>query len=413
MKTLLVRLPLILIAAAPFCAAQPAISGVVNAASYKPSLAPGTWAAIFGTSLAPGTATASSVPLATAIGGVSVTVGGIAAPLYYVSPTQINAVIPFEVKIPATGTVPVIVTSSIGTSSAFGITLTKDAPALFTVNGSGTGAALAYDVNFKSVSSIGASPIVLYATGLGVTSPAGSSASGGVSAAPFNTVVDPLTVLVGGTPAAIGFAGLAPGFPGIYQLNVTPGVPLDHNVRIDSGVCTATLTGDSCSSLVASSNTATIGASGGNVTNVAGTIDGVYPATGDNIALEGANPSGPGSSLGITLLPTGATFTLDFDVVANAGPFAVVATSEGGAAVINIDPAHGTWQGSLTSPTAEARNVNFSAMLPTQVLDFASCDSQGRCSPLPGNTLPFSRVDPVWFKALQSVPVPNTNATYN
>src|SRR5689334_4361432 len=71
------------------------IAAVLNGASYSTSLAPGTWAAIFGSNLAGSTATAQSVPLPSKLGDVTVTVGGIAAPLLYVSAGQVNALIPY------------------------------------------------------------------------------------------------------------------------------------------------------------------------------------------------------------------------------------------------------------------------------------------------------------------------------
>ncbi len=411
MHKLLLRSVLGIIAAAPLLSAAPVVTGVVNGASYGTRLAPGTWAAIFGTSLADTTATASSVPLGTSLGGVTVSIGGIAAPMYYVSPTQINVVIPFESPNSGT-TVPVLVTTASGTSAAFNIVLWQDAPALFTRDGSGTGPALAFDANFKPVTAIGSTPIVLYATGLGATNPAGSSSSGGVSVPPFNTIKDPLTVTVGGAPATVGFAGLAPGFPGIYQLNVTPTAQSSSFVFLNQNTCTSTASGFTCvgGQGITNSNTTTIGA-GSNVTNLKGTIDGIYPATGPNIAAEGANPTRPGSSLGVSVAFLGANFTLDFDVVQNAKPFSISASIPGvNTAVISIDPVHGTWQGTVPSPTAASRRGDFSGLLPTTVLDFLTCNAQGQnCFALPGNILPPSRQDTVLLKALETVPLPTSS----
>src|ERR1035441_3920857 len=71
--------------------------GVTNAASYSTVLAPGELFSIFGTNLASATASAASVPLPMILAGTSVTVNGKPAPLVFVSPTQINAQIPYEV----------------------------------------------------------------------------------------------------------------------------------------------------------------------------------------------------------------------------------------------------------------------------------------------------------------------------
>ena len=70
------------------------ITSTVNAASYGapqlPSIAPGSIATIFGSNLATDTVAATSTPLPNQLGGTTVTVDGVRAPLFYVSPTQIN-----------------------------------------------------------------------------------------------------------------------------------------------------------------------------------------------------------------------------------------------------------------------------------------------------------------------------------
>src|ERR1700736_39897 len=76
--------------------AQPVVSAVLNAASYDALVSPGCLVSIFGSNLAPAPASAA---------GVSVSVAGLSAPLLYVSPGQINALIPFETAIPANSVV--------------------------------------------------------------------------------------------------------------------------------------------------------------------------------------------------------------------------------------------------------------------------------------------------------------------
>jgi uncharacterized protein (TIGR03437 family) len=155
----------------------PLVSAILNGASYAGNLSPGTWMAIFGTNLAPSVASAQSVPLPTQLNGVSVTVGSATlayiptasylAPLSYVSPTQINALIPFEVPI-TTFAMPVVVTSGSGASSPFYLQfVSAEAPSLFTQNGAGTGSALVFDSSFQPVTTVGQAPLILYAAGLG------------------------------------------------------------------------------------------------------------------------------------------------------------------------------------------------------------------------------------------------------
>ena len=338
----------------------PVVQGVLNGISYGGNLAPGTWAAIFGSNLASGTTSAASVPLPTELDGVSVTIGGIAAPLNFISPGQINAIIPFEV--PLSLVVPVVVTTSAGASTPFNIYyLSKDSPALFTQNAS-TGAALAFDANFQAVTVATNSPIVLYATGLGATNPPGSSASGGSATPPLNVVEDNVSVFVGDVPATIGFAGLAPGFPGVYQLNVTPNGPISDRVYIrvngwQSNIASVPIT------------------AGANVANVTGSISPLYPV--DNAIIVDS------------VLLTAARFTASFDIVSGAKPFSVVATSEAGNAVININPTEGTWQAAFSGPMVPSRTGNFSAASWT-ILDFSSYvpPNMGERSPFPGNIIP-------------------------
>lgn len=352
----------------------PVVQGVLNGVSYSGNLAPGTWAAIFGSNLASATKSAASVPLPTELDGVSVTIGGIAAPLIFISPGQINAIIPFEV--PLSPDVPVVVKTSTGASTPANIYYpSKDSPALFTQNASGTGAALAFDANFKPVTEVTNSPIVLYAAGLGPTNPPGSSASGGSPTPPLNVVEDNVSVFVGDVPATIGFAGLAPGVPGVYQLNVTPNGPISDRVylRVNGW----------------QSNIASVPIAGGaNVTNVTGSISPLYPARYANIVD--------------SVVLTAARFTASFDIVSEAKPFSVVATSEAGNAVININPTEGTWQAAFSAPTAQSRTGNFSAASWT-IIDF-SC-----FCPSPGNIINLS-YDGNEVSAVGQLPQPTTVA---
>src|SRR5579883_3556186 len=81
--------------------AQPVVTAVLNSASSNEMISPGCWISIYGTNLAGKPAQAASVPLPKSLGGSSVTVDGKAALLNYVSPQQINALVPYEVS--ATG----------------------------------------------------------------------------------------------------------------------------------------------------------------------------------------------------------------------------------------------------------------------------------------------------------------------
>ena len=124
------------------------------------------------------------------------------------------------------------------------ITLVRNAPALFTQNAQGTGMAIAFNANFQPITSLGSDVIILYAAGLGPTNPPpASSAQGGASAEPLNRVADQVQVFLGEVPCQVQFAGLAPGFPGIYQLNVIPpAAPASNRLYIVENDVTSNVT---------------------------------------------------------------------------------------------------------------------------------------------------------------------------
>jgi len=234
--------------------ALPAQFGVSNGASFASGqAAPGTLTSAF---LQTGTSQsffASSLPLGTSLGGVSLRVGGtltfnaatgytysptgsIAAPLLFVGPTQVNFQIPPGIAVGSS--VPMQLTKPDGSTLLSTVNIGATSPGIFTIlqNGQGQGAVLNQDssLNGDPQARVGAkaaargSVIQIYATGQGATSP---TVDAGV-AAPTNplalTVAQP-TVTIGGKTAQVQFSGLAPGFVGLWQINavvpadVTPG----------------------------------------------------------------------------------------------------------------------------------------------------------------------------------------------
>jgi len=387
---------LFLLCLAGVCSGQ-TILAVVNAASYSTNVAPGTYVAIFGTQLAPGPMGAPSVPLPLQLNNVSVTIAGKAAPLNYVSPYQVNALVPFDAA-SLTGTqkatVSVIVTTPSGTSPAFNVTLTRNAPAIFTKNGAGTGDALVFDAYFQPVSAVGTGAIVIYATGLGPTNPPASTGAPGASSEPLNRVVDPLSVVIGQNTATILYAGLAPGMQGVYQLNLAPNPVLGNTLSLSQGNY--------------QSNLVTVPVAGGsNVANMAGSIDGLYPASGPIAAQYGGKATS--GAIGFSALLLAGTFTASFDILPTAKPFQVVATvtaqnsADSFRAVIGIDPGNNAWQATYTVPKQSARAGDFSGAGFT-VTDFLSG------YPMPGNIIPASRLDPMAVAAANVLPLATTTA---
>src|ERR1019366_2886274 len=101
-------------------AAAPVVESVTDSAGFGPRVAPGSLASIFGTNLASAEASASGFPLPLNLSGTTVTMGGAAAHLLYVSSGQINFQVPASVK---SGAVALTVTGPGGTSTPFNVTV--------------------------------------------------------------------------------------------------------------------------------------------------------------------------------------------------------------------------------------------------------------------------------------------------
>lgn len=375
---------------ATLASAQPSVIAVVNATSYSGALAPGCWAAIYGSGFAQSESVAPSVPLPLQLNGVSVTFDGKAAPLLYVSSRQVNALIPFDVAI---SNVVMVVTAPGGSSSRYYVRLERSAPAIYTRDSSGQGKAWYFDAGFRPLDVIGNDPIILYAACLGPTNPVPSSSQvGGNATEPFNRVADNVEVYVGDKKADLLFAGLAPGFPGIYQLNVSPAGVVSDRLYLRTKAWQSNLT--------------QVGiAAGTNVTNVTGAIDGLYPWTNPSQAPYMTTPTTPVAS--ISVMPLTGLFSVAFDIQPNAKPFQVLATGEAASTLISIDPQAGTWDATVIVPTPAARAGDFSNTEFGTVWDFFTLTPTGLMYPLPNNILPRSRMDPSWAISTQYLPVPN------
>jgi uncharacterized protein (TIGR03437 family) len=205
-----------------FAAAAPMVTGVVNAASFTEKVARGSLATIFGTGFtASAPISASAVPLPTSLGGVSVRIGGVAAPILFVSATQINFQVPYEV--PADTQTYIVVTSSGAASRQFPVTMANCAVGVFTYARTtqardpiivhGTTNQLVTASNPAEPGEI----VVAYATGIGKVN---GSPRTGAPVSGLMTAVDTPTVTVAGVPATVLFAGLTQGFAGLAQFNI-------------------------------------------------------------------------------------------------------------------------------------------------------------------------------------------------
>jgi uncharacterized protein (TIGR03437 family) len=200
-----------------------AVTGLQNAFSFEGGFAPGMALSVYGTNLAPSITVAprNRFPLPLALAGVSATVNGISAPLYYVAPSQINLQVPYE-----TGAGPAILAvNNGGQIASFPFTVVPAAPGLYT-------SAISNSTGLPVTSAAAGQLLLLFVTGEGDVTP--SLATG---ATPSNTITDPtklpharmpVTVTVGGVSANVLFAGIPSGVAGLTQIDFTvpAGVPV-------------------------------------------------------------------------------------------------------------------------------------------------------------------------------------------
>jgi uncharacterized protein (TIGR03437 family) len=188
-------------------------AAAVNAASFEEGApaAPGSVVSVFGQFANSSTAAATSFPLSRKLGETEVLIDGRAAPLYFVSPDQVNAQVPAAV-----GPGQVLVETRVAGQSVgrAPLTIVPNAPGLFgAVNSDGK-------LNSASVPARRGQPLYLFGTGVGAVTPAVEDGAAAGSSPPVAGTVLPLAFLMG-RQLPVQFSGLAPGFAGLWQINVT------------------------------------------------------------------------------------------------------------------------------------------------------------------------------------------------
>jgi uncharacterized protein (TIGR03437 family) len=216
-------------------AGTPVVLAITNAASLQPgAVAPGEIVTIFGTGIGPATPTTgtSFAPTAsgtvpTTLANVSVTFNGVAAPLIFVAPGQINAVVPYEVASQVGQSVPLVVTNNGTASPSTTVQVVATDPEIFSLgeSGSGQGAILNQDASINGVSNP-ATPgtiISIFATGEGQLVPAGTTGCITGGSLPLPTPSGKVSLTIGGQAVTdIEYAGEAPdSVCGLLQINAT------------------------------------------------------------------------------------------------------------------------------------------------------------------------------------------------
>jgi uncharacterized protein (TIGR03437 family) len=194
---------------------------VLNSASSRPEqpVAPGSWATAYG-GFAGVTPTQSQVPHPKTLGGVTVTVGGVEAPLYFVSATQVNFLIPAGLE---PGLRPIEVKTPSATVSG-NVRIMTAAPGLFvketTQQWPPKGAALNQDGRENTSDNPARRGEIVQIYGTGPGSMANAVVDGaGAPRDPLNTTRSTPQVYIGGVAAQVQFSGLTPDLAGLWQIN--------------------------------------------------------------------------------------------------------------------------------------------------------------------------------------------------
>ena len=191
-------------------AAAPVIdsNGIVNGASFASGpISPGSIVSIFGGNFAPA-------------GSIKVLIGGVAAPVIYAGQNQVDAVVPWEL-IGQTETT-IVVNNADGSSAPSTVKVATSNPGIFTLDGK-QGVILRAALR-SSPPAFRGEYLRIYATGLGAVSNRPATGIAASDSKLSNAALKP-TVTIGGVPAIVGFAGLAPqgvnpAMIGVYQLDV-------------------------------------------------------------------------------------------------------------------------------------------------------------------------------------------------
>jgi uncharacterized protein (TIGR03437 family) len=202
----------------------PAVTAVVNGASFGAgAVAPGSLVTILGTNLASATDQFGSVP-PTTLAGASVSINGQNIPLFYASPTQINAQVPFETPL---GAATLKVTVAGASSAAVPVTIGESGPGVFLV-GTNRAAVTNADgqVNTSANPTKPGDAITVYFTGVGPLDNPVPTGEPAPLTGPLSRATLPVTVTIGGQTADILFVGLTPGSISLAQANVlVPNLP--------------------------------------------------------------------------------------------------------------------------------------------------------------------------------------------
>jgi len=215
--------------------------GVLNAASSAPPgnpISPGEFLALYGTGLAKSTLKAAPPYPVGGLNGVTVLINGKSAPLYFVSSGQINCLVPYATQGP---TATIVVQNGTVSSNTVTVPVAATSPGVFSADETGAGVGAILHANFSPVTAANPAQagetVLVYLTGMGTVNPV---VADGTAASGLDYSNSQPEVLVGGLSGTVAYSGLAPGFPGLYQINVTlPAFPPGSGTSLPLAISTA------------------------------------------------------------------------------------------------------------------------------------------------------------------------------
>jgi uncharacterized protein (TIGR03437 family) len=199
--------------------------GIINAASSAPftaGIAPGELLTLYGSNLSPDPLVVATSPFPTTLDQVQVSIGGLPAPIYYVTPNVIAAIVPYAVA----GPIAEIQVTNQGTlSNAVPVFVNQSSPGVLTPtqNGLGYGDTEHPDGSLVTAAdpAVIGETVAVFLTGLGAVTPPIQDGYPGPTSTFSEVPTGAVTAAIGGVAATVTYAGLAPGYSGLYQLDVT------------------------------------------------------------------------------------------------------------------------------------------------------------------------------------------------
>lgn len=225
--------------------APPQITSVVNAGDGGSDIAPGGLISIYGSQLSPVNMVSSEIPLPTALANSCLSVNGLAVPILFVSPTQVNAQMPVQ----AVGDVTLVLRTPGGQSDNYNLVIQPVAPSVFL-------AAVGPETDVPTVVRDDDNQLItpshpihrksnaaltVYLTGLGPTAPQVATGMPGPSN-PLAYSIDQPTVTLGGVNLPVQYSGLAPGLVGVDQINVSVPFTVPEGMSVPLAITQGTVT---------------------------------------------------------------------------------------------------------------------------------------------------------------------------